>query len=66
MLTVHYSPKPTEVMQCFRFNSRKRQEGETATNYAAELRRLDEFCNYGDMLDKMLRDRLVWDIQDKI
>ena len=65
VLTAHYSPKPTEVMQRFRFNCRKRQEGETVANYVAELRRLAEHCNYGDTLDKMLRDRLVWGIRDK-
>ena len=32
--------------------------------YLAELRRLAEHCNYGDTLDKMLRDRLVWGIND--
>lgn len=26
----------------------------------AELRSLAQGCNYGDSLDKMLRDRLVW------
>ena len=65
VLSTHYSMKPTEIMQRFRFNSCKRQEGETIANYVAELRRLAEFCNYGDALNKMLRDWLVWDVQDK-
>ena len=64
VLSAHYSPKPTEVMQWFRFNSRKRQDSETIANYVAELRRLAEFCSYGDALDKMLRDRLVWGVRD--
>ena len=46
VLTAHYSPKPTEVMQRFRFNFRKRKEGETVANYEAGLRRLAEYCNY--------------------
>ena len=32
--------------------------------YLAELRRLAEHCNYGETLDLMLRDRLVWGIND--
>ena len=32
--------------------------------YLAELRRLAEHCNYRDTSDKMLRDRLVWGIDD--
>ena len=63
-LTEHYSPTPSEVMQRFRFNSRSRKTGETVAAYLAELRRLTEHCNYGDTLDKMLRDRLIWGIND--
>ena len=63
-LTEHYSPTPSEVMQRFRFNSRSRKTGESVAAYLAELRRLAEHCNYGDTLDKMLRDRLVWGIND--
>ena len=64
VLTEHYSPQPSEVMQRFRFNSRSRKEGEFVAAYVAELRRLAEFCNFGTTLDKMLRDRLVWGIKD--
>ena len=64
VLATHYSPKPTEVMQRFRFNSRARKEGESIAEYVAELRRLAEHCNYGDSLNKMLRDRLVWGVKD--
>ena len=64
VLTEHYSPKPTEVMQRFRFNSRSRKEGESVADYVAELRKLAEFCNFGASLNKMPRDRLVWGIKD--
>jgi hypothetical protein len=63
-LTEHYSPTPSEVMQRFRFNSRSRKTEESVAAYMADLRRLAEHCNYGDTLDKMLRDRLVWGIND--
>ncbi len=65
VLSEHYSPKPTEVMQRYRFNSRSMKEGESVADYvAAQLRKLAEFCNYGNSLDKMLRDRLVWGVKD--
>ena len=64
-LTEHYSPTPSEVMQRFRFNSRSRQAGESVAAYVAELRRLAQYCNYGDTLNKMLRDRIVWGINDE-
>ena len=63
VLTKHYSPQPSEVMQRFRFNSRSRKEGESVAAYVAELCRLAEFCNFGTTLDKMLRDQLVWGIK---
>ncbi len=64
VLSEHYSPKPTEVMQRYRFNSRSRKEGESVADYVAQPRKLAEFCNYGNSLDKMLRDRLVWGVKD--
>ena len=65
MLTKHYSPAPSEVMQRFRFNTRTRREGELVAEFVADLRRLAEFCNFGATLEKMLRDRLVCGIQDE-
>ena len=61
----HYSPTPSEVMQHFRFNSRSRKAGESVSVYVAELRRLAQYCNYGDTLEKMLKDRIVWGINDE-
>ena len=52
-------------MQRFRFNSRSRKAGESVAAYVAELRRLAQYCNYGDTLDKMLRDRIVYGMNDE-
>ena len=51
-------------MQRFRFNSRSRNPGESVAAYIADLRRIAQYCNFGTMLDKMLRDRLVWGVND--
>ena len=59
ILSKHYNPPPSEVMQRFRFNSRSRKAGESVVAYVADLRRLAEFCNFGTTLNKMIRDRLV-------
>ena len=59
VLTKHYTPKPSEVVQSFRFFSRVRQHGETVADFVAELRRLAEDCNFGTALERMLRDRIV-------
>ncbi len=63
-LQSYYSPKPSEIVQRYKFNSRYRQPGESVSTYVAELRALAEFCNYGTALNDMLRDRLVCGIND--
>ena len=63
-LMEHYSPTPFEVMQRFRFHCHSRKTGESVADYLAALRCLAEHCNYGDTLEKMLQDRLVWGIND--
>lgn len=54
VLTKHFNPMPSEVMQRFRFNSRSRKAGESVASYIAELRRLAEHCKYGETLEKMI------------
>ena len=52
-------------MQCYRFNSRSREPGESVATYVAELRRLAEFCNFGMTLNKVIRDRLVCGVNNE-
>ena len=55
----HLNPRPSLIVQRFKFNSRTQQPGESIASYVAELRRLSEHCGYGQSLDEMLRDHLV-------
>ena len=64
VLTKHYSPPPSEIVQRFKFHSRFRQPGETVASFVSEMRLLSEFCNFGVTLDSMLRNCLVCSIQD--
>ncbi|KAL1472089.1 hypothetical protein MTO96_039541 [Rhipicephalus appendiculatus] len=43
---------------------RKQQEGESVREYIADLRRLTKNCNFGDSLNRILRDRIVCGIRD--
>ena len=63
-LEKHYSPMPTETAQRYRFKSRTRKDGESAAAYLAVLRALAEHCNFGTTLDTMVRDMLVWGINN--
>lgn len=60
----HFTPKPSAIVQRFKFNTRSQQPGETIAMFLAELRQLTEYCEFGATLDEMLRDRLVCGVQD--
>lgn len=60
----HRTPKPSEIVQRYKFHTRMRKEGETVQEYVAELRSLSKYCNFGDTLNTMLRDKLVVGVND--
>lgn len=64
LLNNHFHPKPNEIVQRWKFNTRNRKPEEKVCDYAAELRKLAHGCNFGDSLTVMLRDRLVCGIND--
>ena len=64
VLTKHYSPPPSEVVQSYRFFSRVRQQGESVSAFVAALRRLAKDCNFGDAMERILRDKIVFSIND--
>ena len=61
LLKDYYQPKPSVIVQRFKFYSRVRSPGETIAAYMAALRALAEHCAYStpELLKEMLRDRLV-------
>ena len=61
----HHQPPPSAIVQRFNFHSRSRQQGETVSEFVAGLRKLTEYCQFGDTLSDMLRDRLVCGINDQ-
>ena len=65
ILTKHYEPVPSEIVDRCKFHSRFRKPGESVATFVAELRSLAEFCNFGEVLEDMLRDRLVCGIRDE-
>ena len=64
LLQDYYRPKPSTIVQRFKFNSRSQQSGETIPVFVDELRRLSEDCEFGTTLDEMLRDRFVCGVRD--
>ena len=66
LLRDHFSPAPSEIVQRFKFNSCGRKPGESVATFMANLRAASEHCNYGESLELMLRDRLVYGINDRV
>ena len=60
----HYAPKPSVIVQRYKFNTRIRGSDESISTFMAELRTLSEHCEFGSSLDEMLRDRLVCGVND--
>ena len=54
-----HNPKPSVIVQLYKFNSRVQTAEESVATCVAALRQLAEHCNYKDTLQEMLRDRLV-------
>ena len=63
-LESHFSPKPSVIVERFKFHSRSRLEGKNVAEFVAGLRRFSEHCKFGTTLEDMLRDRLVCGISD--
>ena len=62
----HYQPVPSVIVQRFNFHTRACKSGANVSTYVSELRKLSEYCDFGDtLLEDMLRDRLVCGINDK-
>nr|XP_023665672.1 LOW QUALITY PROTEIN: uncharacterized protein K02A2.6-like [Paramormyrops kingsleyae] len=64
LVSNHHNPKPSVIVQRFKFHSRFRKSGQSVANFVAELRQLSEHCDFGAVLDDMLRDRLVCGVND--
>ena len=50
----HLCPSPSEIVQCYKFNSRIQQDGESVAVYVSELRALAQYCNFRETLEVML------------
>lgn len=52
-------PQSNEVLERAKFNSRVQNTGESASEYALALKHMAEHCNFGTLLDSLLRDRFI-------
>ena len=60
-----FKVRKNTIYERARFNRRDQREGESSEQYITALYELVKNCEYGDLRDEMLRDRLVVGIRDK-
>ena len=53
-LTQHFTPRPSATSERVTFARRRQKEGEKAQEFLAALRKLSEYCNYGNALNGQL------------
>ena len=53
------------IFERARFNGRSQREGESVEQFITSLYSLAEYCEYGEMKDEMIRNRIVVGIHDR-
>ena len=61
-----HNPKPSAIVQRFKYNCRVKGPEESIAAYVAALCHLTKHCAYGTTLDDMLRDHIVCGINDSV
>ena len=64
VLEERFTEKKVEIAERFRFYTAV-QESETIAQFVSCLKKLARYCNFGDKLNDMIRDRLVCGIKDR-
>ena len=65
LVKAHHQPHPSTIVQRFHFQTRIQKPSESVSKFVAQLRKLSEYCEFGDTLQDMLRDRLVCGCKDQ-
>uniref|UniRef100_A0A3P9JTB0 ribonuclease H n=1 Tax=Oryzias latipes TaxID=8090 RepID=A0A3P9JTB0_ORYLA len=55
----HCNPKVNETVERYRFFARNQALGENIDKYVTDLRMLASTCNFGQLRDSLIRDRIV-------
>ena len=64
VFTDYFEPKKNIVFERSRFNARSQLPGETVEQYVTALHVMADKCNYGQLKDELIRDRIVMGLAD--
>ena len=62
----HFEPKKYVTYERYMFNIRAQEEGESIDTFVTDLRKKAKNCNYGQLHDELVRDRIICGISDEI
>jgi hypothetical protein len=65
LLKSHYEPKTLEVAESFKFHRCVQDEKDTVAEFCARLRGMAATCNFGQFLNRSLRDQFISGIRNK-
>ena len=60
----YFVKKRNVIYERAKFNLRKQEDGEPVDDFVTSLYFLAQYCNFGDLHDEMIRDRLVVGLRD--
>ena len=60
----HFVKRRNVIFKRAKFNTRVQQDGEPVDDFVINLYSLAEHCDYGQLHDQMVRDRIVIGIRD--
>lgn len=60
----HFIPRKNTIFERFKFNSRVQNPGESIDNFITSLHSLAEHCDYGNLREDLIRDRIVVGMAD--
>ena len=58
-LREHFTPQTNTIFERYQFFSRNQEPSETVDTYVAILRKLASTCEFGDLGNSLIRDRIV-------
>ncbi|KAI8438613.1 hypothetical protein MSG28_011051 [Choristoneura fumiferana] len=61
----HFDQKKNLTVERHRFFTRNQVDGETIEQYAYDLKKLSSSCEFGDLCDSLIKDRLVCGVTSK-
>ena len=60
----HFVKKRNIIYERARFNTRRQEKDESVDTFVTALHNLAQYCNFKDLHDEMIRDRLIVGLRD--